>query len=104
LLDHLTEAGVYSPKDLESIQNTLGKIDEVVKKGKESYSPHIVKLLEGRVHACRGTLSQLYEAIVPIMSPQFEVVHEKLVSILRSIAAANTRQKVNSASACRWIR
>ena len=43
--------------------------------------------------ACRRLLSELQESLVDL-SPELTPTHERLVSILRSIAAANTRSKV----------
>ncbi|KAI9883609.1 MAG: hypothetical protein M1823_004624 [Watsoniomyces obsoletus] len=96
LLDHLVEATFYSAKDLESIGHTLDRIDKIVERGKDSYSPDVLKLLEARVQACRAVLSQLHNEIAKL-SPQLAPVHEKLISILRCIAAANTRQQFPTA-------
>ncbi|KAI9754711.1 MAG: hypothetical protein M1815_005471 [Lichina confinis] len=90
LLDHLVEAAFYGPQDLESGLHTLDRIDDVVRKGRDTYSPHVLTLLEARVQTCRKILSQLQRAIADI-SPQLLPIYEKLISILRSVSAANTR-------------
>ena len=93
LLDHLKEAAFYSGKDLESGAQTLDSMQETLKRGSESYSPHLLTLLEHRLDTCRMILSELKVSLVGL-SPELAPVHERLVSILRSISAANTRQKV----------
>ncbi|KAI4113899.1 MAG: hypothetical protein LQ345_005214 [Seirophora villosa] len=93
LLDHLKEAAFYSPKDLESVSQKLASMQETLKRGKASHSPHLLKLLENRLDTCRHLLSELQSSLADL-SPQLIPVYERLVSILRSISAANTRQKV----------
>ena len=93
MLDHLVEATFYTAKDLESISHTLEKIDGIIDRAKDSCSPHVLSLLEIRVCACRKVLTHLHGVIADI-SPELAPSYEKLISILRSIAAANTRQQV----------
>lgn len=93
LLDHLKEAAFYSAKDLESATQTLDSMQETLRRGEENYSPHLLTLLENRMNTCRMILSDL-KASLADLSPELTPVHERLVSILRSISAANTRQKV----------
>ncbi|KAI4121368.1 MAG: hypothetical protein LQ338_006400, partial [Usnochroma carphineum] len=92
LLDHLKEAAFYSPKDLESASHKLDSMQETLKRGRESHSPHLLKLLENRLDTCRRLLSELQSSLADL-SPQLTPVYERLVSILRSISAANTRSK-----------
>ncbi|MCJ1269001.1 hypothetical protein MMC22_008889 [Lobaria immixta] len=92
LLDHLKEAAFYSAKDLESATHTLDSMQETLRRGEESYSPHLLILLENRLDTCRMILADL-KASLADLSPELTPVHERLVSILRSISAANTRQK-----------
>ena len=68
------------------MQNTL-------QRGKETYSPHLLTLLDNRLNTCRNILAELQAALADL-SPALAPVHERLVSILRSISAANTRAKV----------
>ncbi|KAI9814991.1 MAG: hypothetical protein M1827_002834 [Pycnora praestabilis] len=92
LLDHLKEAAFYSAKDLESINNTLESMRDTLRQGKDTYSPHLLTLLEARLETCQNLLSELQHNLSDL-SPELTPTHEKLVSILRSISAANTRQK-----------
>ncbi|KAI4207220.1 MAG: hypothetical protein LQ346_000714, partial [Caloplaca aetnensis] len=96
LLDHLKEAAFYSPKDLESAGHTLDSMQETLQRGRESHSPHLLKLLENRLDTCRRLLSELQSSLADL-SPQLTPIYERLVSILRSISAANTRQKFPAA-------
>lgn len=93
LLDHLKEAAFFSAKDLESASHTLDKMQDTVKRGKETYSQALLTLLENRIETCRSILAEL-QASLADLSPVLTPVHERLVSILRSISAANTRSKV----------
>ena len=68
-------------------------MQETVAKGKETYSPHLLTLLEHRTDTCRNILAELQGSFANL-SPELTPVHERLVSILRSISAANTRSKV----------
>jgi hypothetical protein len=93
LLDHLKEAAFFSAKDLESASHTLDKMQDAVARGKETYSQALLTLLENRIESCRTILAEL-QASLADLSPALTPVHEQLVSILRSISAANTRSKV----------
>ncbi|MCJ1329868.1 hypothetical protein MMC10_006549 [Thelotrema lepadinum] len=90
LLDHLKEAGFYSAKDLAGLDKKIESMRESLKRGKDAYSPHLITLLSNRLGVCQTTLNELIASIPRLctaLSPQYE----KLVSILRSMAAANTR-------------
>ena len=93
LLDHLKEAAFYSAKDLDSVSHTLDTMSETLDRGKETYSPHLLTLLENRLDTCRNILVDLKVSLAD-SSPELTPIHERLVSILRSISAANTRYKV----------
>ena len=93
LLDHLQEAAFFSAKDLESIGQTLDKMRGTLDRGRDAHSPHLLTLLENRMNICRNILAELRESLADL-SPALTPVHERLVSILRSISAANTRSKV----------
>ena len=93
LLDHLNEAALFSYKDLDSISQTLDRMQLTLERGRETYSPHLMTLLEHRLDTCRKILTEL-QATLAHLSPALHPVYERLVSILRSIAAANSRQKV----------
>ncbi|KAF2150614.1 hypothetical protein K461DRAFT_280610 [Myriangium duriaei CBS 260.36] len=92
LLDHLKEAGFYSPKDLESISANMSKYRESIERGKDSHSPHLMTLLEARISVCSHTLHELEEALSKL-DPNMMEVYIKLVSILRSLSACNTRSR-----------
>ncbi|KAL9073188.1 MAG: hypothetical protein Q9161_003020 [Pseudevernia consocians] len=92
LLDHLKEAAFFSAKDLDSASHTLDKMQDTLQRGKETHSPHLLTLLDNRLNTCRNILAEL-QASLADLSPALAPVHERLVSILRSISAANTRQK-----------
>ena len=93
LLDHLKEAAFYSQKDLTSMGQTLDKMQETVERGKLTYSPHLVTLLEARMQTCKNQLQDLQEYL-KMITPELAPTWEKLVSLLRSAAALNTRSKV----------
>ncbi|KAL6714908.1 hypothetical protein ACLMJK_007168 [Lecanora helva] len=95
LLDHLKEAALFSAKDLDSVSHTLDKMLGTLQRGKDTHSPHLLTLLENRLDTCRNILAEL-QASLADLSPALHPVYERMVSILRSIAAANTRQKVRS--------
>ncbi|MCJ1361534.1 hypothetical protein MMC16_000634 [Acarospora aff. strigata] len=92
LLDHLQEAAFYTAKDLDSINHTCDSMRETLERGKETYSPHLLTLLQNRLDKCQVTLSDLRKPLANLSS-ELTPLHEKLVSILRSMAAANSRQK-----------
>lgn len=95
LLDHLKEAAFFSPKDLESVSQALDSMQETLRRGSNSHSPHLLKLLENRLDTCRNILGELKSSLGDL-SMELTPVYERLVSILRSISAANTRQKVSA--------
>ena len=66
---------------------------ETLQRGKDSYSPHLLTLLENRLDTCHLILEELYRRLKDL-SPELVPTHEKLVSILRSMAACNTRNTV----------
>lgn len=93
LLDHLKEATFYSPKDLESLGARLQDCQRYIQRGKEAYSPHLLTLLEARIQVCEQTLAEL-ELNLSHLTPDLAPKYDKLVSILRSLSALNTRSKV----------
>ncbi|KAK2797402.1 hypothetical protein FQN50_009203 [Emmonsiellopsis sp. PD_5] len=92
LLDHLKEAAFFSQKDLDSIEQTLDTMQGNLERGKETYSPDLLKLLEVRLESCRKRLAELQQDL-SFLSTELAPTHETLVSILRSTSAANTRSK-----------
>jgi hypothetical protein len=95
LLYHLTQVDLYSAKDLDHITHTLENIREIVKAAaaKSTYSPKLLTLLTNRVNVCQASLDKLLSRLGRLKA-DLPKIHEKLISILRSISAANTRTKV----------
>ncbi|MCJ1476672.1 hypothetical protein MMC13_005340 [Lambiella insularis] len=91
LLDHLAEANFYSAKDLDGIETTFATMRETLQRGKDTYSPHLLTLLANRLDTCHLILEELYRRLKDL-SPELVPTHEKLVSILRSMAACNCRK------------
>lgn len=94
LLDHLKEVGFYSAKDLDSIESYIEKMRDSLQRGKEKYSPHLITLLSNRLDVNQAVLNDL-KASIPRLCSSLSPLYEKLVSILRSMAAANTRTCVS---------
>ncbi|MCJ1353680.1 MAG: hypothetical protein MMC33_003667 [Icmadophila ericetorum] len=90
LLDHLEEAALYTAKDLDSIEQTFAQMRDSIQRGKETYSPHLLTLLENRIDTCHNILEEL-QARVSQIPPDLREVHEKMISIIRSLSAANTK-------------
>ena len=99
LLDHLTEANLFSGKDLESMSQTLDKLFETVKTAESHHSPYLVELLEHRLDLCKTSLANLQTKLDRLGDP-LPAIHEKLISILRSMSLANTRSRVGSPAQC----
>jgi len=93
LLDHLTESRLFSGKDLDSMAHTLSTLDDVLSNTNEKHSPYMVELLGNREKLCKESLENLRAELATLARPLQEV-HEKLISILRSMSSANTKAKV----------
>ena len=93
LCHHLKEAAFYSKKDLTSLENTLQKMQATLEHGKDVYSDHLLRRIQYRLEICKAMLKELSD-FLSTLSPEMVPVWEKLVSILRAIAALNTRSKV----------
>ncbi|RYP30655.1 hypothetical protein DL767_006155 [Monosporascus sp. MG133] len=95
LLDHLTEADLFSAKDLESMSHTLDHLSEIVHNASNNKSaPFLETLLANRISRCRASLNNLQQKLEEIAEP-LRPTAEKLVSILRQMAGINTRSKFN---------
>lgn len=94
LLDHLTEVDLYCEKDLAHISQTLERLGGIVKNAKPSYSPRLLTLLGNKIEICQRSLRNLSTRLERI-SGEISPIHEKVISILRSISLANTRSKVS---------
>jgi hypothetical protein len=101
LLDHLTEVDLYSAKDLESIGATLDKLSRSISQASDGngpdakHSPILLTLLSNRIGLCQASLYNLQVRLERIGEPLLPV-HEKMISILRSISAANTKAKFST--------
>jgi hypothetical protein len=99
LLDHLAEAALFSAKDLESITETVEKLAvnlqkaESDKSSESGHSPYLITLLSKRLELCRASLQSLQKRVERLGEP-LPAIHEKLISLLRSISWANTRSRV----------
>ncbi|KAL6242977.1 hypothetical protein RBB50_010077 [Rhinocladiella similis] len=92
LCHHLKEAAFYSKKDLTSLENTLDKMQATLEHGKDVYPDHLLTRIQYRLEICKAMLKELSD-FLSTLSPEMVPVWEKLVSILRAIAALNTRSK-----------
>jgi len=93
LLDHLIEVDLYSAKDLDHVSGTIQNIRQIVRNAEASYSPKLLNLLSTRLDACQSLLTNLLVRLGRLEGGLPEI-HEKSISILRSISLANTRSKV----------
>lgn len=96
LLDHLAETGnLYSAKDLEHIHHTLDNLSEIVKAAhySTSHSEKLLKLLAVRLDICTELCYSLQQQLHRLDSSLAEI-HERIISILRQISAANTKSNV----------
>jgi hypothetical protein len=93
VLDHLTEANLFSPKDLTSISNTLSKLDGILSNADGPHSPYLVELLAKREALCKSMLAKLRNQLEQLDEP-LQATYERLVSIMRSMSLANTKSKV----------
>ena len=94
LSEHLKEAAFYSKKDLQSLEDTLDRMDLTLEHSTDKYSPHLIKRIQYRLAVCRSLLAELRDFLATL-SPDMVPTWENLVSILRGIAAFNTRSKVS---------
>ncbi|KIV79389.1 hypothetical protein PV11_06952 [Exophiala sideris] len=92
LCHHLKEASFYSKKDLHSLEETLNKMESSMRNGKDVYSEHLLRRIQYRLEICQRMLKELND-FLSTLSPEMVPTWEKLVSILRAIAALNTRSK-----------
>ncbi|KAF2399053.1 hypothetical protein EJ06DRAFT_583034 [Trichodelitschia bisporula] len=92
LLDHLTEAAFYSNKDLESITRHLDDFRKTISRGRNRHDPEFTTLLEARIGVCHEILAKLRK-VLSQLTPELTPLYEQLVSILRSLSAANTRSR-----------
>jgi DNA repair ATPase RecN len=91
LLDHLTEADLFSEKDIASMGHTLDRLTENMRK--HPTDKYLETLLSKRIERCQESLENLKKRLQDYAEPIL-ATHEKLVSILRQMAAINTKSKV----------
>ena len=101
LLDHLSEANLYSGKDLDSMNKTLNMLEGIVSKSGNNNSPYISELLEKRVELCKSRIAELQSRLDRLGEPLPDI-YERLISILRSMSLANTKSKVGHAPFLCW--
>ncbi|KIX04658.1 uncharacterized protein Z518_05528 [Rhinocladiella mackenziei CBS 650.93] len=94
LCHHLKEAAFYSKKDLSSLESSISKMETILEHGKEVYSHHLLARIQYRLEVCKEMLKELRD-FLSTLSPEMVPVWEKLVSLIRAIAALNTRSKYN---------
>jgi hypothetical protein len=96
LLDHLTEVGLFSAKDLESLNQTLDILSKTVKTAQADGShpsPYLATLLCNRLENCRAAIAALEKKLDRLAEP-LVATYEKCISCLRSLSLANTRSEV----------
>lgn len=94
LLDHLDEANLFSFKDLKSISHTLERLCAMVDAASDDKEADLLEvLLSKRIDRCREHLDDLNKRLEVYGEP-IMATHEKLVSILRQMAAVNTKSTV----------
>ncbi|CAK7265432.1 hypothetical protein SEPCBS119000_001509 [Sporothrix epigloea] len=92
LLDHLTEANLFSAKDLESITHTLDRMSSILHGADSHDPPYLAELISRRVEQCQESLKKLQIKVQMLEAP-LPAIHEKLISILRSMSLANTKPR-----------
>lgn len=97
LCDHLKEAKFYLPRDIAGIENVLKNMRRTLDKGADQYSPYMLTRIKYRIEVCQTMIDDLKE-FLSTLTPETKPIWEKLVSILRAIAALNTRSKVSHTS------
>ncbi|KAH6641770.1 hypothetical protein F5144DRAFT_482675 [Chaetomium tenue] len=95
LLDHLTEARLFSSKDLTSISKTLGRIESILEKRDSTHSPYLIELLGHRKALCKSMLANLQMQLDQLEEP-LQAIYEKLISVMRSMSLANTKSKFST--------
>ncbi|KAI0153192.1 hypothetical protein GGR57DRAFT_148374 [Xylariaceae sp. FL1272] len=97
LLDHLSEANLFSAKDLDSMSHTLERLSGIIQNAPPTESePFLRDLIRNRIERCRASLSKLQKKVDDIAEP-LRPTTEKLVSILRQLAIVNTKSKFTPA-------
>ncbi|KAI9729905.1 MAG: hypothetical protein M1818_008345 [Claussenomyces sp. TS43310] len=95
LLDHLTEAALYSAKDLDHIAHTLRNLREIISNADGKYAPKLVTLLSNRANVCSELCYGLQQQLQRL-DPSLADINERLISILRCISLKNTKAKFSA--------
>lgn len=93
LLEHLTESGNYSRKDLAPLENTLVEMRRNIEHGRPHHNELIVSMVEFQVNASEVYLKTLMKKLESV-SMELELPLERLVCLRRSIKACESKQKV----------
>jgi len=75
------------------MQANMNMWKQSVERGKDDHSHNLMIFLEARMNVCNNILHELQEALSKL-DPGMMQVYIKLVSILRTLSACNTRSKV----------
>ena len=92
-LDHLSEVGLYSAKDLVHCESTRRRLREILTQDNSTHSAKLLTLLSNRIEVCQSIITTLLTRLARLEGNLADT-HEKLISILRSISQENTRSKV----------
>ena len=93
LCEHLKEAAFYSTSDIKSLQDTMERMHSTLAKAEDKYSPYLITRIEYRMQIIQNHLDELSQ-FLSTLHPDMVPVWEKLVSLLRALAALNIRSKV----------
>ncbi|KAI1331910.1 hypothetical protein F5Y16DRAFT_395200 [Xylariaceae sp. FL0255] len=97
LLDHLSEANLFSAKDLDSMSHTLERLSEIIQNAPPTENkPFLESLISQRIERCRASLAKLQQVIEDLAEP-LRPTAETLVSILRQMAVINTKSTFSPA-------
>lgn len=92
LCDHLKEAAFYSTKDLDSLNQTIGRMKKTLEKDADKYSPYLLTRIKIRIELCEKMLEELGQ-LLSSLTPDMTPIWEQLVSILRAVASLNTHSR-----------
>ncbi len=75
------------------MSHTLNKLTDIMQNAEAKPSPYLAELLSNRVDLGKASLDKLQKRLDRLGEP-LPAIHEKLISILRSMSLANTKAKV----------
>lgn len=97
LCEHLKEAAFYSTKDLKSLEDTLARMTLTLKNGEDKYSPFLITRIKYRMEIIQNHLEDMSH-FLSTLDPNMVPIWEKLVSLLRALAALNIRSKASTSA------